>query len=196
MLRHPEPTHPTLSGAEMGRVRPVREVEGGVYLEKADGSIENRSCALRLLSERRIAQSLDLARQYLMSRGDGKSLPGQISRLALFFQLHYALVEAGGDGNRLIFPPPANLADRNGRLNLEAADVLELWRLIDGELDKLSQEYDILRRTQAPPSLSHEKFQAIVNEGKEQSLRSLHSQYGSSALIIVLHGMDGVPWPA
>lgn len=188
--------NPTLSGAERGRVRALREVPGGIYfIDPETGAVKQRPAWLRPTSERQSGVCVDYARQYLEARGDGKAIPGQMMRMALFFELHFALIEPPREGVKLtpMFDAPA--VDEKGRLNIATADGSPLGDLAAGEFAKLSDELQILRTTQTPRQLTHGQWEAIVSEGKEQSLRTLHSRHGSSALIQVLHGLTGQAWP-
>jgi hypothetical protein len=66
---------------------------------------------------------------------------------------------------------------------------LPLHDAVEGQLGRLAREYEILKECETPVALSHSQWEAIVNEGKDESLRSLVSRHGSSALIQVLHGL-------
>lgn len=195
MLQHP-PQSPTLSGAHKGRPHPYREVPGGIYILDKNDDLVHRPAWLRLTGARTASTCVSYARQLLEARGDGKFMQLELATWSLFFQLHFALVEPPRDGGKPapMFPLPPSISDDKGKLN-----VSEVWKLefnpADGEMAKLERELGILRKTQAPDFLTHQAWEAIVNEGKEQSLRTLHSRHGSSALIQVLHGFDGSPWP-
>lgn len=191
-----QPQNPTLSGADKGRVRCLREVPGGIFTIDPDtGAVKQRPAWLRPTSERVSSVCIDYARQYLEARGDGKATQGQMMRMALFFELHFALIEPPREGVKLtpMFPPPA--VDEKGRLNMATVDGSALGDLAAGEFAKLDAELGILRTTQTPRQLTHAQWEAIVGEGKSESLRTLHSRHGSSALIQVLHGLTGSPWP-
>jgi hypothetical protein len=190
--------HPTLSGAQHGRVRPWREVPGGLYLDSEEMGVSVRPCALRILREPIVYLCTDYARQYLSSRGDKSYIPGQLVLWSQFFQLHFALIEIPQDPGakqQLLFAMPPTLADEAGRLNPILVPSLPLNEAADGQLGRLWREYELLKATETPVALTHEKWEAIVNEGKSESLRSLHLRHGSSALIQVLHGMSGEDWP-
>ena len=189
---------PTLSGIERGRPCPVVEVEGGIWIEDADGNLTNKPAALKIISERLRALCIDYARQLLQARGDKTFLPSQIERWAAFFMMHHALVGVpipGAEGMvKKLYPPPAELADKDGKLNISVALSLPLGDLADGQLDMLARVYDLHVMTQTPRMLTSQQWDAIVNEGKDESLKTLHSRHGSSALIQVLHGLRS-PWP-
>jgi hypothetical protein len=194
-------TTPTLSGAQHGCFRPYREVPGGIWLDTKDQGVINRSCALQTIRRAVSVTCADYARQYLSSRGDKSYHAGQLGELTLFFRLHYALIEVPTTGTYdtepvLLYPVPGTLADANGKLNSTIVSTLPLNDLVDGQMDRLSREFELLRETETPDRApTHTEWEAIVNEGKEQSLRTLHSRYGSSALIQVLHGLGAAPWP-
>lgn len=187
-------SHPTLSGAQHGRVRPWREVPGGLCLD-TDQGVVTRPCALQLVRESRVYLCVDYARQYLASRGDKSYTPGQHLLWTQFFLLHFALIEVpeGADApHKLLFPLPATIADKDGKLNAVVVSTLPLNDAAHGQLGRLTQEYELLREIETPVALSHAQWEAIVSEGKDESLRTLVSRHGSSALIQVLHGMGSV----
>ena len=129
---------PTLSGAELGKCNPRREVPGGIWIEEG-GALVNRPAWLRIVRERDGNASLDYARQLLTARGDGTFIPGQLSRWAMFFQLHFALIEPPQEGKpqALMFPIPPGLADEKGKLSIPAVWQLPLNDLADGQLDRI-----------------------------------------------------------
>lgn len=183
--------HPTLSGAHRGKVRPYREVPGGLWLDTSQGMV-SRPCALRVVRESVTYACADYARQYLSSRGDKNFLPGQVVLWTNFFRLHHALIELPQDPEAphvQLYSLPVTLADASGKLNASIVPTLPLSEAADGQLEMLIREYEILRETETPVALSHEQWEAIVSQGKDESLRTLVSRHGSSALIQVLHGM-------
>jgi hypothetical protein len=185
--------NPTLSGAQHGRVRPYREVPGGIALDTAQGLVI-RPCALRLVKESLVYTFADYARQYLASRGDKSYLPQQLIVWTQFFMLHHALIEisqAPEAPHVPMFPLPPTLADASGKINPLVISTLPLHDAVEGQLGRLAREYEILKETETPVSIGHAKWEAIVNEGKLESLKTLRSRHGSSALIQVLHGMTG-----
>lgn len=185
--------NPTLSGAQHGRVRPCREVPGGIALDTAQGLVI-RPCALRLVKESLVYTCADYARQYLASRGDKNYLPQQLIVWTQFFMLHHALIEipqAPEAPHVPMFPLPPTLADASGKINPLVVSNLPLHDAVEGQLGRLAREYEILKETETPVSIGHAKWEAIVNEGKLESLKTLLSRHGSSALIQVLHGMTG-----
>lgn len=191
-------SNPTLSGAEHGRVRPIRTIEGGLYLLDADsGELQNVPCALRVLRASEESTCIDYARQYLSQRGDGSVSAGTMGMAASIARLHRALVHPVQPGEKLrpLYPLQNGLTSDKGKLNAILFSQLELWNLADGELGRLVTEYEILCRTQIPQHITHQQWEAMISEGKELSLRTLHLRYGSSALIQVLHGLDGRAWP-
>lgn len=189
---------PHLAGAHRGSVRPYREVPGGLWLEDADGQLTSRPCALRIVSETKVYRYSDLARQYLEGRGNGRYLPGQIEVWTNFLMFHQALIrvptEPGAPHVPLCPEWELTLTDTTGKLNVAIFHMLLLHGAADGQLQHLGSEYDILRKTETPASITHEQWKRIVEEGKSSSLKSLHSQHGSSALIQVLHGL-GAEYP-
>ncbi len=182
---------PTLSGAELGKCNPRREVPGGIWIEEG-GALVNRPAWLRIVRERDGNASLDYARQLLTARGDGTFIPGQLSRWAMFFQLHFALIEPPQEGKpqALMFPIPPGLADEKGKLSIPAVWQLPLNDLADGQLDRLGDEYSILRQTETPAALTHKEWETLIAEGKQHSLETLVSRHGYSALIQLLHGLS------
>ncbi len=189
---------PTLSGIERGRPCPIVEVEGGIWIEDADGNLTNQPAALKIVSERQRTICIDYARQLLQSRGDKTFLNSQLERMAAFFMMHQALVSVpipGAEGlAKKLYPAPPELADKDGKINVSVALELPLGRLADGQLDMLARAYDLHVVTQTPRSLTSQQWEAIVNEGKDESLKTLQLRHGSSALIQVLHGFGG-RWP-
>ena len=188
--------HPTLSGAQHGRVRPWREVPGGIALDTSQGLV-TRPCALRLVKESLVYTCADYARQYLASRGDKNYLPTQLVVWTQFLMLHSAIIDvpASPEAPHVpMFPLPPTLADASGKLNPIVVSTLPLHDAVEGQLGRLAREYEILKETETPVALSHAQWEAIVSEGKDESLRSLVSRHGSSALIQVLHGM-GATYP-
>lgn len=187
-------TSPTLSGAEKGRVRPRRVIEGGIYLlDSATDDLINKVAAVKLIPERTTQLCWDYARQALTERGDGRGTTGDLSRVANILIMHHALCEPESG---LLFPLPDNISNGKGKVNAAAVWTLPLWDLADGQLDRLIREMEILKETQTPAALTHAQWESIVTEGKSQSLRTLHLQHGSSALIQVLHGMAVAVWPS
>lgn len=189
-------THPTLSGAQHGRVRPWREVPGGIALDTQQGLVV-RPCALRLVKESLVYTCADYARQYLASRGDKNYLPSQLVVWTQFLMLHHAVIDlpASPEAPHVpLFPLPPTLADGTGKLNPLMVSTLPLHDAVEGQLGRLAREYEILKETETPVALSHAQWEAIVSEGKTSALATLHLRFGSSALIQVLHGI-GERWP-
>lgn len=187
----------TLSGAEHGRFRPYREIAGGLYFEE-DGQVVCKPCAVRLTTRRVAALCQDYARQYLAQRGDKTYLPGQFADWARFFLLHHVLIQVPASPEAPLVPlfPIKQLADKDGKVIPAAVHELPLHTLVDGQIAILEREYELLKSTQTPDrGLSPEQWEALITEGKTESLRTLHSRHGSSALIQVLHGLDGVQYP-
>ena len=189
---------PTLSGAQFGRVQCWREVPGGIWIETKEGLV-NRPAAVRVLRRGMSQACLDYARQYLQSRADKAMLPQQLSDWTLFFRMHYALIEVPQDADgvlRPMFVVPTTLVDATGKLSPAVVPNLPLNDLVDGQLDRIGREYDLLCATETPDrGLTHPEWEAIVEEGKEQPLKTLHSRHGSSRLIQVLHFMGAGAWP-
>jgi len=186
-------SNPTLSGAETGKVTIAGEVKGGIYFQDDEGNTTNRAAMLRLVREKDAALCLDNARKYLQAKGDDKFLPGQLQRWASLFQLHFALFDPA-TGKRM-FPAILMISDEKGKVDPAAVARLPLLDLADGQMDRLWNEYAILQQTQTPAAVTHEQWEALITEGKTESLKTLHSRHGSSALIQVLHGMAGRVWP-
>lgn len=191
--------NPTLSGAEKGRVCPVRTIAGGVWLLREDALI-NQPAAIRLLRQRENTRCQDLARQYLACRGDGSVSLSALSTLANLLAMHLALVTAKQPG---IAPQPlypgilAPLSDEKGKLVDNASAIIEslpLQDLADGQLEMLANEYDLLRATETPATITHEQWEALVSQVKKSSLRTHILQHGCSALIQVLHGTPAERW--
>jgi hypothetical protein len=190
-----------LAGAQFGRVRPWREIEGGIWLiNRQTSQLENRPAAIRIVSRSVRALCDDYARQYLEGRGDKRYLDGQIGEQASFFRALYALIEVPKDAEgalRPLFTVPSTLADANGKLSAAVVPLLPTKDLdfADGQLARISREYALLAAEQTPDRfLTAEEWEAIVTEGKEQPLKTLHSRYGSSRLIQALHGLTA-GWP-
>lgn len=194
--------NPTLSGAERGKARPAAEVPGGIWIEET-GELVNKAAWLAVVGERKASACVDYARQYLKSRGDSDYLPGQLARSSNFFMMHHALIAPPANGSAFgagekfapLYPLPPTLTDEKGKLNPTLVSGLVLGDLASGQLDNLKSQYDLLLATQTPASISHAKWEAIVEEGKTCALSTLHSRHGSSALIQVLHGLSGGVWP-
>jgi hypothetical protein len=186
-----------LAGADRGLFRPWREVKGGLWLLDGD-SLINKPCALRLVPRKVMAACQDYARQWFAQRGDKNFLAGQLSAQVYFFLLHFALIEPVSESGTTVplFGSVPVLADATGKLSIPAASALPLGDAADGQLDRLVNEYELLKQTQTPDGgLTHAQWEALIAEGKAESLRTLHSRHGSSALIRVLSGLDGVPYP-
>lgn len=212
---------PTLSGAERGRVNPSREIPGGIWLLEEDGTLVNRPAAIRLLRQRETNRCQDLARQYLATRGDKNVSLTSYGMHANLLAMHLALcvpAEGRAYGPGEIDPVTGNgyvgsikgtmpaamfprvldaLSDANGKLVDKASlliEALPLQVLADGQLEHLVNQYDLLKETQTPATITHAQWEQIIKEGKSASLRTLISQHGSSALIQVLHGTDAGVW--
>jgi len=111
--------NPTLSGAQHGRVRPWREVPGGIALDSETQGFIVRPCALRTVKESFVYTCSDYARQYLSSRGDQKYLPAQLTVWTQFFLLHHAIIEVPQtpDAPHVpMFPLPPTLTDATGAM--------------------------------------------------------------------------------
>lgn len=186
----------SLAGAERGTFKPWREIPGGLYFEEPSG-IVNKPCAVRLTTRRVGNLCTDYARQYLESRADKRFMPGQLGDFAAFLLAHYVLIHVpAADGVLRPMCPPGELADKTGKVNPAAIHALGLHSLADGQLEKLLREYSLLKETQTPDRpLTHEEWEALIAEGKAESLAILHSRHGSSKLIQLLHGLDGVQYP-
>jgi hypothetical protein len=190
---------PTLAGAQTGRVRPVRLIEGGVWFTNDEGDLRCQPAALRIVSQKVILRCEDLARQFLRQRGDQMVTPMVWSGLSSLFMMHQALIHPPVPGSQAPFAPlhplPPGIADHDsGKIDMKIAAVLPLWDLADGQIQMLRDEYSLLLATETPPAISHEKWEAIVAAAGKSSLKTLLSQHGSSALIQVLHGTDDEVW--
>lgn len=189
---------PHLAGAHRGTVRPYREVPGGLWLYDADGQMTARPCALRVVPETKVYRYSDLARQYLEERGTGRYLPGQIEVWTNFLLFHQALIQVPAEQGAPQIPLcpewDATITDPKGKLKIDIFHKLLLHDAADGQLQHLREQYNILRATETPATISHEQWTRIVEEGKSSSLRNLFLQHGSSALIQVLHGL-GAEYP-
>lgn len=183
---------PNLAGAERGTARPFRAVPGGVWLFEETGP-RRVPCALRIVRLRDSMRCEDYARQYLAARGDGQVNGGMLATEKFVLVLHEALVQ-DGNPNSPLFPLPATIADEKGKINPTIMATLPLRDMMDGELGRLQDEYDLLMATEGPTSVTTEQWEAIVKQGKVSALGSLVSQYGSSALIRVLHGTAEGAW--
>jgi len=197
------PQHPTLSGAERGRVRPLRQVKGGIWLiDPQTDQLKNEPCALRVLRQRETARCEDLARQYLLTRGDGQLTLKALEQLATILAMHLAVVSlASVPGQKAVPLYPgvlAALTDDKGKLVTNAAALIEdlpLQHLAEGQLQHLLDEYQALLAVETPATISHEQWEAIVREGKAGcEMTTLISRHGCSALIQVLAGTDERLW--
>lgn len=195
-----DPQAPTLAGAHLGKVRPVRIVPGGIWLTTEDGELRSVPAALRLIPQRKIVACEDLARQFLKSRGDQSVTPIAYAGLCTLFTMHAALVAPPSPGSQTplvpLFPLPAGVVDeKSGVLNYATACQLPLWDLADGQLQRLRDEYELLLVTETPPSITHAQWEAIVSDvGKSMPAKTLILQHGSSAVIQVLHGTPVEVW--
>ncbi len=188
---------PTLAGAQLGRVRPVRQVPGGVWFAREDGTLENLPAALRVVPQKRLVRCEDLARQLLKARGDREVAPLAYASTATLFWMHEALIAPPSSAAapfQPLCPLPPGLADHEGRLVLKMAGELPLWELADGQLQHLRDQYELLLATETPPSITHEQWERIIAEAGKSSLRTLVAQHGPSALIQVLHGTPEGAW--
>ena len=186
----------SLAGAERGKFQPWREIKGGLWFEEGDQFV-NKPCAVRLTTRRVAGLCYDYARQYLSQRGDKTVTAGQIADLSVFLLMHHVLIHVPSpDGKMRPLCPFPGLGDKDGKVNAAAVNDLPLHSLTDGQLSRLVREYELLKETQTPDrGLTHAEWEALITEGKTSSLAALHSKHGSSALIQVLHGLDGVPYP-
>lgn len=187
----------SLAGAEHGKFQPWREIKGGLWFEEG-GQYVNKACAVRLTTRRITALCQDYARQFLSQRGDKMLTPGQFADWSRFLLLHYVLIQVpGSDGAmRPLFSTPLDLGDKDGKVNMAAIHGLPLHALADGQILVAEREYELLKQTQTPDrGLTHTEWEALITEGKVSSLQALHSKHGSSALIQLLHGLDGVEYP-
>jgi hypothetical protein len=192
-----QPPLPTLAGAQHGRVRPVRQVPGGVWFAREDGDLECLPAALRIVPQKKLVRCEDLARQFLKSRGDREVAPLAYASTATLFWMHEALIAPPATPTAPLVslcPLPPGIADQEGRLVLKMAGELPLWELADGQLQHLRDQYELLLATETPPSITHEQWEAIVREAGKSSLRTLALQHGPSALIQVLHGTPAAAW--
>lgn len=191
-------TAPTLSGTQFGRVQCWREIEGGIWLHTDQGLV-NQPAAVQVLRRGMSQACMDYARQYLQGRADKVMLPQQLADWTLFFRMHYALCDVPQDAEgklKPLFTLPATLIDATGKLSHALIPKLPLNDLADGQLDRIGREYDLLCATETPDrGLTHAEWESIVEEGKEQPLKTLHSRHGSSRLIQVLHFMGAGAWP-
>lgn len=184
---------PTLAGADKGACRPFRPVPGGIILFEEGGGWRRVPAALRMVRLRDVTRFEDYARQYLAGRGDGQVSGGMLIWEKFLLTLHEALVQDGAP-NTPLFPLPSTLTNEKAKIDPIIMATLPLRDLMDGELERLKDEYDLLCNTEAPSAITQEQWEAIVREGKASSLGSLVSQYGSSALIRVLHGTPEGAW--
>lgn len=187
-----------LFGAETGKVMPYHAVKDGACLLQDDGSIKHVPVWLRLIGDQKQRMNMTYARQYLAKKGDGSMTDGELHWETWMLNMHEILVlpnsfESGRPTPA--FPVPLTLVNAKGIVNSTDMDVLPLRKLVDGELSRLIQEYKLFLKLQLPPYPTQEQMQQIVDEGKTDALKTLHSRHGSSALIQVLHGLEGVPWP-
>lgn len=188
---------PNMAGAQHGRVRPVRVVQGGIWFSREDGELESLAAALRIVPQKRLMRCEDLARQFLAARGDRQVTALNYASMCTLFWMHEALVAPpAGPGAPLVplFPLPAGIADDSGKLELKIAGGLPLWDLADGQLQRLRDEYELLLATETPAAITHEQWERIIAEAGKSSLKTLVLQHGSSALIQVLHGTDAERW--
>ncbi len=195
----PNPQTPTMAGAERGRTRPVRLVQGGIWLTSEEGELRNVPAALRLISQKVMVRCEDLARQFLKEQGDGAYTMMAYAGVSALLFMHHSLVQppavpSSSAPHVPLFPLPQSIADDKGRINRMIAGTLPLWDLADGQLQRLRDEYDLLLATETPPSLTHEQWEAIVGEAGKSTLKTLVAQHGPSAVIQVLHGTDAARW--
>lgn len=190
---------PTLAGAQFGRVQPWREIEGGIWLDTKDKGLHRVPAAVRIVRRQVASSCLDYARQYLQGRADKVMLGSQLEEMAGFFRAHYALCQVPLDAEAPLvqmFLIPPTIVDATGKLIPSVVGLLPLHDLADGQLDRINREYDLLRATETPDrGLTHQEWEAIVEEGKTQPLATLHSRHGSSRLIQALHFMGAQAWP-
>jgi len=197
----PIPTPPTLAGAQTGRVSPVRVVPGGIFLIDRDtDEVKNIPCALRLVRQREVTRCQDIARQYLASRGDGTVGMTALGALTNLLVFHLSLVAPPVPNARpaLLYPGILGpLTDEKGKLVPNAAMLIEglpLQDAAEGQVDYLADQYDLMKRTECAPAITHEQWEAVVSEGKKLSLVTLISRHGSSVVLQVLHGSPAAAW--
>lgn len=187
-----------LHGAETGKVTPYHPLKDGIYLLNEDGSLRNVPVWMRLIGDQKQRINMAYARQYLSKKRDGNYSQAELNWETWMLNLHEILIQSNpptGGRATPAFPIPLTAVNSKGLVDSTALDVLPLRQLADGELNRLIEEYGLFIRLQLPPYPTHEQMQQIIDEGKVDALKTLHSRHGSSVLIQVLHGLDGVPWP-
>jgi len=187
-----------LFGTEKGRVTPYHPVKDGVYLLQEDGTIKNVPVWMRLIGDQKQRLNMSYARQYLSKKGDGVITDGELNWETWMLNMHEILIVPDppeGGKPTPAFPPLITLVSAKGVVSQTDMDLLPLRKLADGELNRLMQEYRLFLKLQLPPYPTHEQMQQMIDEGKTDALKTLHSRHGSSALIQVLHGLGESPWP-
>lgn len=188
---------PSLAGVDRGVVRPYRAVTFWIYEGRDAFAPVRKDAALRVVRQREIARCESLARQYLAGKGDGYVGAAEHAGLATLLWMHLAIVPATaqpGKAAEPLYPLPAGISDDKGKVIPLMVDSLPLQELADGQLLHLRTEYDLLLATECPAALSHKQWEEIVAAGKSESLRTLVSRHGCSALIQVLHGTGDAAW--
>ncbi len=187
-----------LFGTETGKVTPYHPIKDGVCLLQEDGTIKNVPVWMRLIGDQKQRLHMSYARQYLSKKGDSVITDGELNWETWMLSMHEILIlpiPSEGGKPTPAFPTPLTLISSKGLISQTDMDVLPLRKLADGELNRLMKEYQLFVRVQLPPYPTQEQMKQILDEGKTDALKTLHSRHGSSALIQVLHGLEGAPWP-
>lgn len=188
----PTPRTITMAGAERGRVRPEWPVT--VRVMDDEGRLSEESAKLVLVPPKWEQRFSAWALRYLSQPhlyGGGPVPPDDLAVEEALLKLCYALRKADGTQR---FPFPQNLFDETTKaFNPKLLETLEIRDyLAPGEPARLAREYRLFVDVEAPPALSAEDFARLVDEGKDSSLRTLLLRHGSSAILPVLRGMEGL----
>ena len=110
--------HPTLSGAQHGRVRPWREVPGGLYLDSEEMGVSVRSARCASCASPSFTSVPITPGSTCRAAATRATSPASSVLWSQFFQLHFALIEipqdAGNARQQPLFAMPPTLADEAG----------------------------------------------------------------------------------
>ena len=185
-----------LHGAERGHCRPEWPVTVRI-MDEDTGAISEESCKFVLVppkwQQRFSAWAWRyLAQPHLFAGGpipdEDKAAEENILMLA------YALRTKDGAQR---FPFPQTLFDEGSKkfdpAQLNNLDIRD--QMPPTEQFRLLREYNAFRDAEVPPQPSKEQWEALLNEGKSESLRTLLLRHGSSAILPVLRGLESL-WRA
>lgn len=181
-----------MHGAETGRARPEWPVTVRTVDEET-GRLSEESLKLVFVPQKWEQRFAAWALRYLsQAHLFGGAVPEDDRYVEeSLLKLSYALRKADGQQR---FPFPQNLFDETRRtFNADLLNTLEIRdQLAPGEAARLAREYRTFLAVECSPSPSQAEWEALVEEGKTESLRTLLLRRGSSAILPALPGLDAL----